>query len=72
MKFELIPHYEKLKDELSYFEFKLKEFHILTKKLKAKNLDIPLWLINQGLYYSRNKRRIITEMTNSPYTIRCD
>ena len=59
MKFELIPLHKK--NELAYYEFKIKEFLILTKSLKAKNLQIPVWLINQGLYYSKTVRRLKNE-----------
>jgi len=60
MKFELIPLHKK--NELAYYEFKIKEFLILTKSLKAKNLQIPVWLINQGLYYSKTVRRLKNDM----------
>ena len=38
MHFDLIP--KNLKDQLDFYNFKLREFKILTKSLKVKNLQI--------------------------------
>ena len=59
-KKELIALYKKM--ELADYEFKLKQFMILTKSLKVRNLQIPVWLINQGLYYSKTVRRLKNEL----------
>ena len=65
MKFEIIPpkwFFPDKDDEIDYYEYKLRQFLILTKSLKAKNLEIPIWLINQGLNYSRCIRRLKNEL----------
>ena len=56
MHFELIPN--NLKDQLEYYNFKLKEFKILTKSIRKNGYQVPIWLIKNGLYYSRTIRHL--------------
>ena len=60
MHFDLIP--KNLKDQLDFYNFKLREFKILTKSLKVKNLQIPIWLISECVYYSRTIRQLKKEL----------
>lgn len=58
--FKLIPNNKK--DQLNFFKDELKEFKKTTKSLKKRDLQIPLEFIKNGLYYSRNIRRLEKEL----------
>ena len=56
MHFELIP--KNLNDQLEYYNFKFREFKILTKSINQQGLKVPIWLIKQGLYYAKTIRHL--------------
>ena len=56
LHFELIP--KNLNDQLEYYKFKFRELKILTKSINHQGLKVPIWLINQGLYYAKTIRHL--------------
>jgi predicted RNase H-like nuclease (RuvC/YqgF family) len=60
--FEIISSIKK--EELEYYKAKLKEFEKTISSLKKRNpnLKIPLSFIKNGLYYSKNIRRLEKEL----------
>ena len=58
--FKLIPNNKK--DQLNFFKDELKEFETKATLLKKDGYEVPLIYIKQGLYYSRNIRRLEKEL----------